>query len=119
MDMGTANSQFISGMIILWSGSIVSIPVGWFLCNGSNGTPDLRNKFIVGAGSAYDPEDTGGGLNHAHGIDINHSHGIGPGALIDLPSAPDTAITSTIATVYTDSQNHLPPYFALAYIMKS
>lgn len=38
-----------SGLISMWSGSIASIPSGWYLCNGSNGTPDLRNKFIIGA----------------------------------------------------------------------
>ncbi len=38
-----------SGVIVLWSGSIASIPSGWYLCNGSNGTPDLRNRFVVGA----------------------------------------------------------------------
>lgn len=42
-------SSFPSGGIILWSGSIASIPSGWYLCNGSNGTPDLRNRFIIGA----------------------------------------------------------------------
>ena len=48
------------GGIIMWSGSIASIPAGWALCNGSNGTPDLRNRFIVGAGSTYSPGNTGG-----------------------------------------------------------
>jgi microcystin-dependent protein len=48
------------GGIIMWSGSVASIPSGWFLCNGSNGTPDLRNRFVVGAGSTYDVDDTGG-----------------------------------------------------------
>ncbi|MFC1546812.1 hypothetical protein ACFL4O_03735, partial [bacterium] len=48
------------GGIILWSGSIESIPAGWALCNGSNGTPDLRDRFIVGAGSSYSPDNTGG-----------------------------------------------------------
>ena len=38
-----------SGVITMWSGSIATIPASWYLCNGSNGTPDLRNKFIVGA----------------------------------------------------------------------
>lgn len=38
-----------SGVIVMWSGSIATIPSGWYLCNGSNGTPDLRNKFIIGA----------------------------------------------------------------------
>lgn len=48
------------GGIILWSGSVASIPSGWALCNGSNGTPDLRNRFVVGAGSRYSPGNTGG-----------------------------------------------------------
>jgi hypothetical protein len=40
---------FPSGGIIMWSGTIATIPSGWYLCNGSNSTPDLRNKFIIGA----------------------------------------------------------------------
>ena len=49
-----------SGVILLWSGSIASIPSGWLLCNGSNGTPDLRDRFVVGAGSTYAVGATGG-----------------------------------------------------------
>jgi microcystin-dependent protein len=49
-----------SGVILLWSGSVASIPSGWALCNGSSGTPDLRNRFVVGAGSTYSVGDTGG-----------------------------------------------------------
>ena len=49
-----------AGSIIIWSGSIGSIPVGYYLCNGSNGTPDLRDKFVVGAGSTYAVGNTGG-----------------------------------------------------------
>ena len=51
-----------SGIIAVWSGSEGSIPSGWYLCNGSNGTPDLRNRFIVGAGSgsSYSVGNTGG-----------------------------------------------------------
>lgn len=49
-----------SGGILIWSGSIGSIPVGYYLCNGSNGTPDLRDKFVVGAGSTYAVGNTGG-----------------------------------------------------------
>ncbi len=48
------------GVIVKWSGSIANIPAGWALCNGANGTPDLRNRFIVGAGGAYGVGDTGG-----------------------------------------------------------
>jgi hypothetical protein len=40
---------FVTGMIMMWSGTIATIPTGWVLCNGSSGTPDLRNRFIIGA----------------------------------------------------------------------
>lgn len=49
-----------AGSILLWSGSVASVPTGWFLCDGANGTPDLRNRFVVGAGSTYAVNDTGG-----------------------------------------------------------
>jgi len=48
------------GGIIMWSGSLGTIPSGWSLCNGTNGTPDLRDKFVVAAGGTYSPNDTGG-----------------------------------------------------------
>jgi len=53
-------SMVPKGGIILWSGAIANIPEGWALCNGSNGTPDLRNRFVVGAGSTYAVGATGG-----------------------------------------------------------
>jgi microcystin-dependent protein len=55
-----ALAAFPVGGIIMWSGSIASIPSGWLLCNGSSGTPDLRDRFIVGAGSTYAVNATGG-----------------------------------------------------------
>lgn len=57
---GRVQSVLPIGGIIMWSGSTVGIPTGWALCNGQNGTPDLRNRFIVGAGSGYNSGDTGG-----------------------------------------------------------
>lgn len=48
------------GVIAFWSGSEASIPAGWKLCNGLNSTPDLRNRFVVGAGSSYTKGETGG-----------------------------------------------------------
>jgi len=50
--------NFPGGGIIMWSGTIASIPAGWNLCNGSNGTPDLTDKFIVSVASAVDNPGT-------------------------------------------------------------
>jgi hypothetical protein len=49
-----------SGLIAMWSGSIGSIPSGWYLCDGSNGTPNLTDRFIIGAGSSYAVNGNGG-----------------------------------------------------------
>lgn len=49
-----------SGVILMWSGSTDTIPAGWALCNGQNGTPDLTDRFILGAGKTYQPGTTGG-----------------------------------------------------------
>ena len=72
--IGTAPSPptpLPAGTIVLWSGSIGSIPAGWVLCNGNNGTPDLRNRFVVGAGSTYSVDATGGS---ADAIVVSHNH---------------------------------------------
>jgi hypothetical protein len=65
---------FPVGMIILWSGSVASIPAGWSLCNGLNGTPDLRDKFVVGAGSTYAVGATGGAVSGTTSAAGAHSH---------------------------------------------
>jgi microcystin-dependent protein len=66
-----------AGMISLWYGSIGSVPTGWYLCDGTNGTPDLRDRFIVGAGSSYAVGATGGATTAT--LTINnlpaHTHG--------------------------------------------
>ena len=56
----TSAQGFVSGMIMMWSGSIATIPTGWLLCNGSNSTPDLRDRMVIGAGSTYAVAATGG-----------------------------------------------------------
>lgn len=72
------NNPFPIGGIILWSGSVAAVPSGWALCNGSNGTPDLRDRFVVGAGSTYAVGATGGSANaivaaHTHEVSITSS----------------------------------------------
>ena len=51
------------GVILMWSGAIVDIPSGWSICDGTNSTPDLRSRFIVGAGSTYTVGNIGGAGN--------------------------------------------------------
>jgi hypothetical protein len=67
----TWGNAFVAGMIMLWSGSSASIPSGWLLCDGTNSTPDLRNRFVVGAGSTYAVNATGGSAN---AIVVSHTH---------------------------------------------
>ena len=145
-----ASNPFVTGMIMLWSGSIASVPSGWALCNGSNGTPDLRNRFVVGAGSTYAVDATGGSadaivVSHTHTAtstvtDPGHLHvyrtGVGENTVVS--GAPANAATGpTYQTINTDTNTtgitvattnastgssgtnaNLPPYYALAYIMK-
>lgn len=128
-----------SGAIMLWSGSIGTIPSGWYLCDGTNSTPDLRSKFIVGAGSTYSVAATGGTadavvVSHTHTItDPGHFHtvyanpGGGSGAFGGGSSGgatninSDTKVTNiSIDTAGVSGTNaNLPPYYALAYIMKA
>jgi hypothetical protein len=67
----TWGNAFVAGMIMLWSGSSATIPSGWLLCDGSNSTPDLRNRFVVGATSTYAVGATGGS---ADAIVVSHTH---------------------------------------------
>ena len=53
-------SAFVTGMIILWYGDTSNIPGGWVLCDGSNSTPDLRDRFVIGAGNNFTAGNIGG-----------------------------------------------------------
>lgn len=134
-----------SGGIIIWSGSSATIPTGWYLCNGSNSTPDLRNRFVVGAGSTYAVADTGGSANavlvshthtatvtdpghfHAYGITNRVQGGNDNGVFYDgqTGSSFNTTTKTTGVTVSNSTEGvsatnaNLPPYYALCYIMKS
>lgn len=140
------------GGIIMWSGSVASIPTGWALCNGQNGTPNLQDRFIVGAGSAYNPNDVGGvntvtptGTvgNTTLTIDQipSHSHVIAgfyqnnvaarASAQIGIFSQNQAELAENRNTNSTGSgnahthtftgvsQTNMPPYYALAYIMRT
>jgi microcystin-dependent protein len=76
---------FVTGMIILWYGNTGNIPTGFVLCDGNNNTPDLRDRFVVGAGSAYSPNNTGGSSSttlstsqlpsHNHSVSVSGTTG--------------------------------------------
>ena len=135
-----------SGGIILWSGSTGSVPSGWYLCDGTNGTPDLRNSFIVGAGNTYAVGATGGTadaivVSHTHTAtvtDPGHLHlystGLGgsggslaANSVVNYTSSNDTNTNSattgiSVANASTGTSGtgqNLPPYYALAYIQKA
>lgn len=59
------------GIITMWAGAADNVPSGWHLCDGSDDTPDLRNMFIVGAGSSYSPGNTGGSQNMSPAVTVN------------------------------------------------
>ena len=151
-----------SGAIIMWSGSIASIPSGWALCNGANGTPDLRNRFVIGSSSdvsgVSNTSVTGantksGGskdaivVSHTHSGTANSGSGGGtfitglttyystpPAGYTPIPfrfdsgvinwgysSASSAAHTHNVTINSTGSSGtnaNLPPYYALAFIMK-
>jgi len=142
-----APSSVPSGCILLWSGSIGSIPAGFVLCNGLNSTPDLRDRFVVGAGSSYAVDATGGSANaivvsHTHTAtsavtDPGHTHSyassvfncnqntgqVQAGVTATGTTASNTTgitVATTVATAGTSGTNaNLPPYYALCYIMKT
>jgi hypothetical protein len=138
-----ATPSLPTGAIILWSGSLGSVPTGYVLCDGNNSTPDLRDRFIIGAGSSYAVAATGGSadaiiVSHTHTAtvtDPGHAHTINgsfqgygspnisgtfsPSGTISTNTAT-TGITVTNASTGTSGTGaNLPPYYALAYIMKT
>ena len=115
------------GGIIMWSGATNNIPTGWALCDGQNGTPNLQDRFIVGAGNTYAVDATGGSadatlVSHTHNLLYNHgAFGGSSGAVTprsgNTPVVP--GISGRVSTEGSSATNaNLPPYYALCYIMK-
>ena len=121
------------GAIILYSGS--TIPDGWALCDGNNGTPDLTDRFVIGAGKSYQVNDTGGEAEHTLTIDELPEHSFTlPGDPI-INSTANGTVTLGVGGYFTTTRkfetlnttdtigscvahNNIPPYYALCYIMK-
>ena len=116
-DLGSGVTGTIpSGGIILWSGSSSSIPTGWVLCNGSNGTPNLTNRFVIGAGSGYGVGSTGGSadatlVSHSHTtdsiIEMNNTNGKSlTGAIVKISEGFNREGTATGVFTKTNDGNN-------------
>lgn len=112
------------GMIMLWYGSIDTIPTGWTLCDGQNGTPNLTGRFIRGAGVGPGaPGITGGDSSHSHDFTGDgHAHSLPAGNSIPrdiVTGYYDHNTDSTPVTGTTDEDYFMPPFHQLCYIMKT
>ena len=143
--LGTSSSGTIPvGGIIMWSGTIANIPIGWSLCNGNGGTPNLQDKFIVGAGSGYAPGNTGGAASvtldvtqmpaHSHNMDyqqkavedtgtaqvsdMRFAGGDGDGGSQNYSDQSGNIRTAGGLNGITQAHENRPPYYALAFIMR-
>lgn len=130
-------------IIIIWSGAINELPQDWFLCDGQNGTPNLSDRFVVGSGSKYILEETGGSndivnIAHTHSTGStnsvpSHTHGVSNSVGGNQRNRLGRANPITGRSTF-DSGAHLhnfntsnagqsgvnrniPPYLSLAYIM--
>ena len=109
-----------AGLITIWSGSIVSIPVGWVLCDGNNGTPNLQDRFVLAAGGSFAVDDSGGSVNHTHTlIPDAHDHTFGAGIILETGTDFSATLNTAVPASSLLAGGSLPPYYALAYIMKT
>lgn len=132
-----------SGVICMWSGAVNAVPTDWALCDGQNGTPDLRDRFVVGAGRSKLPGKIGGWDNLNATVEATtlttaqmpaHSHKL-PSQVNVLATGNGWTATTGATMGSNTTQNtggggshthaltaiaesNLPPYYALAYIMK-
>lgn len=130
------------GGIVMWSGSASNIPDGWKLCNGSNNTPDLRNRFIVGAGDEYGVGHTGGQKQvtlTTNEMPRHYHEYVGDDQLRNIESGCSTLMRYTSTRYDADSKiggslysgvyatssvgngqahENRPPYYALCFIMR-
>lgn len=129
------SSAVPTGMVMMWSGAANAIPAGYVLCDGGNSTPDLRDRFVVGAGSGYSVGNTGGASSvtlttaqmpsHTHTYEDKYVELISqnPGLDIDFNATTYNQNGSRTGTTNAagsgSSHENRPPYYALCYVMKT
>lgn len=87
-----SDTVFAVGMVMMWYGALINVPANWQACDGTNGTPDLRDKFVIGAGSAYSLNATGGATAASGntGVGGDHDHGAATGStVLDETTMPE------------------------------
>ena len=110
-----------TGGIIIWSGAANAIPTGFVICDGNNSTPDLRNRFVVGAGDTYSVNGTGGSTTDTISFHATTGHET---VTTNASSAYNGAQGGsrdrhTHGVTATMTVDIIPPYYALCYIMKT
>ena len=116
------------GAIVLWSGAANAIPAGWHLCDGTDGTPDLRGRFVVGAGGSYAVGAKGGAESvtltveqmptHSHSFPVDASNGSAGDSYVEASKRRDSTTQSTDSAGGGAAHENRPPYYALCYIMR-
>jgi len=108
-----------TGVIVFFKGALIAIPSGWHLCDGTNGTDDLRDKMIICAGNLYVVDAIGGLVTHAHtntadSAESDESVEVQSGTGQDVPAE----LHRHSITVGIDDAENMPPYVAKGFIQK-
>ena len=120
------------GCIVIWSGGADRVPAGWALCDGEEGRPDLRDRFVLGAGTVHPVGETGGEEDHVLTEDEMPEHVHNAGTLLSssigggwYAFAASTATSAKKFFQQSSSQkgasqphNNMPPYYVMCYIIK-
>jgi microcystin-dependent protein len=136
-DGNLSSIPFPKGIVVIWSGNLADIPKGWALCDGTQGTPDLRGRFVLGVNPSDNKNDltarpmktTGGAETHTLTVEEmpSHDHKISNNDACFKNGGCDARQTMQPGSggkMISDKtggnlpHNNMPPYFALAYIMK-
>ena len=114
---------------MLWSGASNAIPSGFVLCDGNNSTPDLRDRFVVGAGNSYSVGATGGATTDSISLSVSGSTGSSTSQAYDARTNYNQQSGHMIIALRTHSHSFsgsgsatvdtVPPYYSLCYIMKT
>lgn len=103
----------------MWAGLVTGVPSGWALCNGNNGTPDLREKFIVCTGALFAVGSEGGSVSHTHTKQYDtHTHTLKAGSTLYSGPSKSNVMSQPVGNYSVPAAQNIPESYRLAYIMK-